>query len=95
MVSQKDEYFISLFLLGKYLQLEGDWTADSSSRTSHSSLLNAKRSCLMNGNCFGITVSDFTGSVHLIEFPGLMKLGGPVVIHQKETSLGILSYYIH
>ena len=81
------------YLLGKYLRLEGNWTDRSSSFLFHSSLVDAKRSCLMNGNCFGIKVSVY-GVVYSIEFPAVLKFGGNWNIHQKETSLGILIYYI-
>ena len=92
MVGQISEYFKFLFLLGKYLQLEGNWTADTSSRTHHSSLLNAKRSCLMNGNCFGIQV--IRSIPFSMEFPIWMKLEGSWYIHQKAIWLGNLIYYI-
>ena len=52
----------------------------------------AKRACLDNEMCFGISVSANSGEVTSFAFPFYMKLGSEIYLHQKETQLGIFIY---
>ena len=89
--SAQNENVISSFILGEYEELVGVWNVGSSG-TSHSSLVDAKRSCLKQGNCFGVSV-DPNGNVFAGTYPVYMRLGGDFHIHLKETSFGICIYH--
>ena len=62
-----------------------------SSPIIHGSLLDAKRACLDNGMCFGISEHD-NGEIKSFAFPVYIKSGEVFSIWQKETLLGIFIY---
>ena len=83
------------FLLGKFLELDGTYFYGTTSNhgTHHSSIVGAKRTCLRNINCYGI--SHDTLNAYSLEFPVWRELGGKFFILKKETSLGISIHYKH
>ena len=86
-------------ILGKYLKLDGSWGVKFSSSSEHSSLSDAKRSCLNRGNCFGI-VSPSPESFMAATYPiaicwGSCQVGDITAnyyeVYEKDTSIGTSS----
>ena len=73
------------------MKLGESWKVDlTSSNTYGSSLLNAKRSCLILDNCFGIRVGVKGGDAYSITYPIQLSVGGDWNIYKKEELWGIL-----
>ena len=86
---------LRIFILEKYLKLEGKWKVSSASQERHSSLIEGKRFCKVHSHCFGLKVAPDAPSVaYSMQFPIELKLTDDFedswLIHRKDKLIGIL-----